>query len=65
MKPLVWIGLALMVAWAVLWLGVKIAVGAIHALLVLGAVLLVWGLVHHRLSRRQDGARDSVTRRSV
>ncbi len=46
MKPLVWLGLALVVAWAVLWLGVKMAVFAVHALLLIGVVLIGWGLLH-------------------
>ncbi len=40
MKALFWIGLAMMICWGILWLGMKIAVGAIHALLILGAVLV-------------------------
>jgi Flp pilus assembly protein TadB len=46
MKPLVWLGIALVVAWAVLWLGVKMAVFAVHALLLIGVALIVWGLLH-------------------
>jgi hypothetical protein len=45
MKLLVWIGIAMIVCWGVLWPGVKIAIGAIHLLLVLGIVLAVWGLL--------------------
>jgi hypothetical protein len=46
MKPLVWLGIALVLAWAVLWLGIKMAVFAVHALLLIGVVLIVWGLLH-------------------
>jgi hypothetical protein len=46
MKPLVWLGLALVVAWAILWLGIKMAVFAVHALLLIGVVLIGWGLLH-------------------
>jgi uncharacterized membrane protein (DUF485 family) len=46
MKALVWIGLAMVIAWGALWLGIKIAFGAVHLLLLLGIVLIVWGLVH-------------------
>jgi hypothetical protein len=46
MKLLVWIGIAMVIAWGLLWLGVKIAVGAIHLLLLLGVVLIGWGLLH-------------------
>jgi hypothetical protein len=45
MKPLVWLGIALVVAWGVLWLGIKMAVLAVHALLLVGLALIVWGLV--------------------
>lgn len=45
MKALLWIGIAMMICWAILWLGVKIAVGAIHALLIIGAVLVGLALV--------------------
>lgn len=45
MKALVWIGVALVIAWAILWLGIKIAIGAIHALLVLGVIAIAWGLL--------------------
>jgi hypothetical protein len=46
MKPLVWLGIALIVAWGVLWLGVKMAVFAVHLLLLIGLALIVWGLMH-------------------
>lgn len=45
MKFLVWIGLAMVVCWGVLWLGIKLAVGAVHLLLLLGLVLIVWGFI--------------------
>jgi hypothetical protein len=46
MKFLTWIGIVMVIAWAILWLGIKIAIGAVHLLLLLGAVMIVWGLVH-------------------
>jgi len=46
MKPLVWLGIALVVAWGVLWLGIKLAVFAVHALLLIGVALIGWGLLH-------------------
>jgi hypothetical protein len=46
MKFLVWIGIAMVLCWGLLWLGVKIAVGAVHLLLLLGVVLIGWGLLH-------------------
>jgi hypothetical protein len=45
MKFLTWIGIAMVICWAILWLGIKMAVTAVHLLLLLGAVLIVWGLV--------------------
>ena len=42
---LVALGILLVVAWAVLWLGFHIAGGLIHLLVVIGVVMLVWGLV--------------------
>ena len=35
----------LVVLWAVLWLGLKIASVMIHLLVVAGIILLIWGLV--------------------
>ncbi|HTJ18274.1 MAG TPA: hypothetical protein VL494_15935 [Steroidobacteraceae bacterium] len=53
MKLLVWIGIAMMVVWGVLWFGIKLAMGAIHVLLVLGFVLFCWGLLQrHRAPGR-------------
>ena len=45
MKALVWIGLAMVICWGVLWLGIEVAIGAVHALLFLGVVLVGWGLL--------------------
>jgi hypothetical protein len=45
MRLLAWIGIAMIVCWGVLWLGIKLAVGAVHALLVLGLVLVVVGFL--------------------
>ena len=45
MRLLTWIGIAMVICWAVLWLGIKMAMAAVHLLLLLGAVLIVWGLV--------------------
>lgn len=46
MKFLVWIGIAMVICWGVLWLGIKMAIGAVHLLLLLGVVLIGWGLLH-------------------
>lgn len=45
MKPLVWLGIGMIVAWAVLWLGIKMAMFAVHLLLLIGVVLIGWGLL--------------------
>jgi hypothetical protein len=45
MKFMVWIGVAMVICWGLLWLGIKIAVGAVHLLLLLGVVLIGWGLL--------------------
>lgn len=45
MKPLVWLGIGLIVAWAILWLGIKMAVFAVHLLLLIGVALIGWGLL--------------------
>ena len=44
MKAAVWIGIAMVVAWGILWLGIKMAVGAVHVLLILGLIVIAWGL---------------------
>ena len=45
MSPLALLGIVLIVAWAILWLGFHMVSGAVHLLLIIGAVLLIWGLV--------------------
>jgi hypothetical protein len=53
MKLLVWIGVAMMICWGILWFGIKLPVGAIHILLILGLVLFCWGLLQrHRAPGR-------------
>lgn len=45
MQPLVSLGIVLVVLWAILWLGLKIASGMIHLLVILGLAFVVWGLI--------------------
>lgn len=45
MGGLVALGILLLVAWAVLWLVFHVASGLIHLLVIIGVVMLVWGLV--------------------
>jgi hypothetical protein len=39
------LGIALIVAWLVLWLAVKVTFGAIHLLVVIGVVLIVFAFL--------------------
>lgn len=45
MHRLVGIGIALLVLWGVLWLGFKIVSGIVHLLVIVGIVMLIWGLL--------------------
>jgi hypothetical protein len=45
MHPFVWLGVVLLVLWALLWLGFKVVSGVVHLLVLIGLVFLVWGLV--------------------
>lgn len=51
MNLVLWIGAAMIICWAVLWLGIKLAVGAIHALLLLGLVLVGWAVISRTRTR--------------
>lgn len=45
MHGFVWIGVVLLVLWAVLWIGLKIVSGIVHLLIVAAVILIVWGLL--------------------
>jgi len=45
MHVLVWLGVVLLVLWAILWLGFKIIGGIVHLLVLLAIVFIIWGLV--------------------
>lgn len=45
MGGLVILGILLLVAWGVLWLGFNIVSGLVHLLVLLAVVFIVWGLV--------------------
>lgn len=45
MGALIGLGVLLIIAWGVLWLGFNIVSGLVHLLVVIGLVVLVWGLV--------------------
>lgn len=45
MGILKYIGIGILILWLVLWLALKITVGAIHLLVLLGVVLLVVGFL--------------------
>lgn len=48
MKVLLWMGVALVLAWGLLWLGIKIAVGAVHLLLIVGIALIGWAVIRRQ-----------------
>ena len=43
--PSLWLGIFLVVAWAFMWLGLKIATGLIHLLVIVGLALVIWGFI--------------------
>ena len=45
MHALAWLGIVLLVLWAVLWLGFKIVSGVVHLLVIAAVVFIVWGLL--------------------
>ena len=45
MSALVWLGILLLVAWAVLWLGFHVVSGLVHLLVLAAVVLIAWGLL--------------------
>jgi hypothetical protein len=45
MHPFVWLGVVLLIAWAVLWLGFQIISGIVHLLALAAVVFIVWGLL--------------------
>ena len=55
MSGLVWLGIILLVAWAVLWLGFQIVGGFVHLLVLAAIVFIAWGLLKrgaHAVDRR-------------
>ena len=54
MHPFVWLGVALLVIWAVLWLGFKIVSGVVHLLVIVGLAFLVWGLIKRGANAVRD-----------
>lgn len=45
MHGYVWLGIVLLVTWAVLWLGLHIVSALVHLIVVVALVFIVWGLV--------------------
>lgn len=43
--PTLWLGIIIVVAWAFMWLGLKVATGMIHVLAVIGLALVIWSLI--------------------
>ena len=52
MKSLISLGALLLVAWAVLWLGLKIVSGAIHLLLLLAVAAFIWAAISSAREKR-------------
>ncbi|MFN2397591.1 MAG: hypothetical protein ABR543_02940 [Gemmatimonadaceae bacterium] len=52
-----WVGLALLVLWAVLWIGFKIVSVFVHVLVIVGIVLLVRGLFRKGANAIRDRSR--------
>lgn len=52
MSALKWLGVVMILAWLVLYLAVKITLGAIHLLLLVGLALVVVGLLKSQFRRR-------------
>ena len=44
MHAFVWLGVVLLVLWAVLWLGFKIVSGVVHLLVIAAVAFIIWGL---------------------
>lgn len=45
MHVLIWLGIALLVLWALAWLVFKVVGFAVHLLLVAAVIFVIWGLV--------------------
>ena len=45
MSAFVWIGIVLLVLWALLWLGFHVVTGLVHLLVIAAVVFIIWGLV--------------------
>jgi hypothetical protein len=45
MHTLAWVGIALLVCWTILTLGLGVPSGIVHVFAVVGLILLVWGLM--------------------
>jgi hypothetical protein len=45
MHPFVWLGVVLLIGWAILWLGFHIISGLVHLVAIAAVVLIVWGLL--------------------
>lgn len=62
MRPLVTIGIVVIVLWAVLWLVFRVVAFFVHILVVVGLVLVLWGLL--KRGRRQVSDRFGNRNRS-
>lgn len=57
MKFAIWIGIAMVICWAILWLGIKMAMAAVHLLLLVGAILIIWGMIQRGRSDANQAPR--------
>jgi hypothetical protein len=62
MRALVAVGIALLVLWAILWIGFRILSGLIHLLVVVAVILIIVGLIRRgtravgsKFGSRRDG----------
>lgn len=55
MRGLVWVRVALLALWAMLWLVFKVVGGFVHVLVFVAIVMIVWGLVKRGASAVQSG----------
>jgi hypothetical protein len=54
MRIWMWIGIVLIVIWALLWLVFRVLTWAIHLLVFVGLLLLLYGLVRRGVGQARD-----------
>lgn len=56
MNGFVWVGIALLVLWAVLWLVFQVVSGLVHVIVLIAVVMIVWGLVKRGAAAVKGGS---------